>query len=161
LDANRALPVASGTPVTWTAKTVGGTAGPLLFRFVKYSVTTGTWTLMQDYSTSRTFTWTPSFADAGSHLLPVWVNSTGSTAPYDAYNTTGYFDVQSAPMQLAADALFPLPPTQKVTWTASVPDTSTPVEYAFFLYDQSKGTWSQARAYSTTSTFAWTPGVAG
>src|SRR5262249_35778689 len=80
-----ALPAQTGTTITWTAHTAGGKAGPLQFRFVRFDQPTSSWKIVQDYSSSRTYQWTPTFADEGIHVLQVWVKNAGSTAAYDAY----------------------------------------------------------------------------
>ena len=77
IDADKALPALTGTTITWTARTRGGTTGPLQFKFVKYSAQTASWQVVQDYSPSRTFTWTPTWSDEGFHVLQVWVKNNG------------------------------------------------------------------------------------
>jgi subtilisin family serine protease len=83
LTANVSFPAAAGTPVTWTASATGGTA-PLQYQFWRYNVATATWAVVQGYSASNTFTWTPAPAEAGNYGMAVWVRSAGSTADYEA-----------------------------------------------------------------------------
>jgi hypothetical protein len=161
IDADKALPALTGTTITWTARTRGGTAGPLLFKFIQYSAQTASWKIVQDYSPSRTYTWTPTWSDEGYHALQVWVKNNGSPASYDAWLGTDAFELRRAPLQLTADKVFPVPPSVNVRWTAEMPDQTVSLEYSFFLYDRSKGTWSVARPYNTINTFDWTPGVSG
>ena len=161
VDVDRALPSPIGTPVTWTARTSGGTAGPLEFKFLRYSAQSTLWTVVQNYSTSRAYTWTPTWGDEGSYLLQVWARNGGSTTSYDAWLPTKTFEIQPAQLQLTSNSVFPVPPSATVLWTASVPDPSLSLEYSFFLYDRSKGTWSNVRPYGPGNTFAWTPGNAG
>jgi N-acetylmuramoyl-L-alanine amidase len=159
LEADRVMPVMSGTAITWNARTRGGTAGPLQFKFVKYSAQTASWRVVQDYSTSRTYSWRPTWGDEGFHVLQVWVKSSGSAAGYDAWLATEPFEVRRAPLQLTTDSVFPVPPTANVLWTAEVPDPSLSLEYSFYVYDRSKGTWSVGRQYNPSNTFNWTPGA--
>jgi hypothetical protein len=77
-------------PITWTAQASGGTA-PLLYRFLRYDLQTQTWVEVQGWSASRTYTWTPSASDFGTHVLEVWVKSTGSPNEWDAWTGTPYF----------------------------------------------------------------------
>jgi hypothetical protein len=161
IDPDKALPALTGTTITWTARTRGGTAGPLLFKFIQYSAQSGSWRVVQDYSPSRTYTWTPTWSDEGFHALQVWVKSNGSSASYDAWLGTDPFELRRAPLQLTADKVFPVAPMVNVRWTAEVPDSTVSLEYSFFLYDRSKGTWSIARPYNTNNTFDWTPGATG
>jgi hypothetical protein len=94
ITADKPLPVAAGTTVTWTGVATGGTAGPLQYRFFRYSVSTGTWSVAQEYSASNTFTWTPTSSERGSYQLQVWVRSAGSAAGYEGWMSTGFFAVQ-------------------------------------------------------------------
>jgi len=49
--------------------------------------------MVQNYSSSNTFTWTPTGADVGDHALQVWVRSAGSTVAYEAYKSSGVFTI--------------------------------------------------------------------
>ncbi|HEU4758658.1 MAG TPA: PQQ-dependent sugar dehydrogenase, partial [Dehalococcoidia bacterium] len=93
LTANVTFPVAAGTQVTWTATATGGSA-PLQYRFWRFDVATGTWTMVRDYTTSNTFLWATTAADVGQHKFGVWVRSAGSTAAYESYLGTSVFTVQ-------------------------------------------------------------------
>ena len=64
--------------VTWTAVTDGG-SGPLTYQFWRCDASTG-WSLVQDYSPSPSYSWTPVGADSGDHALQVWVRNAGATA---------------------------------------------------------------------------------
>jgi len=39
----------------------------------RWSQSTGAWTVVRDYATSPTYTWTTTSANAGTHALQVWV----------------------------------------------------------------------------------------
>jgi hypothetical protein len=160
LDADKPLPQSIGTTVTWTAKTTGGVAAPLQFRFLRYSAQSG-WAVVQDYSTSRSYSWTPTWGDEGPHYLQVWVRNAGSTAAYDAWLGTPQFDVRPASLRLTTDTFFPSAPAASVLWKAEVPDASLTLEYAFYVYDLATGTWRLGRPYGSGNTFAWTPGAPG
>ena len=84
------FPLAPQTPIAWTARASGGTA-PLQYKFLLQDVTANTWVIVQDWSSTSTWTWTPTASDFGVWALQVWVRSTGSTAAYEAYVGTGYF----------------------------------------------------------------------
>jgi len=77
---DRALPVATGTPVTWFAGTAFGIA-PYTYKFLLYDGTK--WTIGQDWNASNTWTWTPKVA--GSYAIQLWVRNAGSVAEYDAW----------------------------------------------------------------------------
>jgi len=92
LSVSQRLPVTVTTPIRWTATAAGGTA-PLHFQYWLYEVNSGVWTMVQDYSPTPTYTWTPSPALFGQYALQVWIRQAGSTAAYEAYAASGYFTV--------------------------------------------------------------------
>jgi hypothetical protein len=92
--ADKALPAPVGTTLTWTAVASGGTAGPLLYRFWRFSQKTGVWTIVQDYGPSNTWTWTTSSTDDGLFELQAWVRSAGSSAAFEGWATTRLISVK-------------------------------------------------------------------
>lgn len=154
------MPASTGTPITWTARVKGGQTGPVQYQFVRYSSKTG-WQIVRPYSVSNTYTWTPGWGDEANYVMQVWARNAGSTALYDAWLGTDYFDIRRAPLHVTANTLFPVPPGTAVQWTADVPDKTASFEYQFWLYDRGTGTWSKARSYSTSKTFTWTPTAVG
>jgi N-acetylmuramoyl-L-alanine amidase len=160
LDPDVTFPSRIGTPITWTARAHGGTAGPLQYAFWRFRAGAG-WTKVQDYSSSNTYTWTPTWGDDGQYALQVWVRSADSTAAYEAWSGTPFFEITPASLQLTTSTRFPIPPGTSVTWQAQVSDPDASVEYEFWLYDGGTGTWTIARSYSTTATLAWTPQTTG
>jgi hypothetical protein len=157
---NGSFPSPTGTPITWTVRAKGGKTGARQYQFVRYSAVSG-WSIVQPWSTAMTYSWTPAWGSEGNYGMQVWARSNGSTATYDAWAGLPLYDIVRAPLQLTVGALSPLPPGTPVTVTALVGDTTASFEYAFYLYNQTTGTWSAARAYSTTNTFVWTPSAAG
>jgi cell wall-associated protease len=75
LTADKANPQPVGTTVTFTAAASGGT-GPYEYRWVHYNGSK--WAVGQEWSTSNTFTWTPTVA--ADHCIQVFVRSAGSTS---------------------------------------------------------------------------------
>jgi hypothetical protein len=90
LTSNQVAPITPGVPITVTAQGSGGTA-PLLYRFILYDYDSATWIVLQDWSASRTYAWTPAAGDVGMRSLQVWVKSTGSAAEWEAWVGTSYF----------------------------------------------------------------------
>ena len=76
--------------MVWTATATGGLAGPLRYQFWVYQEGAG-WSLGRDWSTSNTFNWTPA---GGRYAVQVWVRSAGSTATYEHWLGTGFFEIQ-------------------------------------------------------------------
>ena len=157
---NGSFPSPTGTPITWTARAEGGTAGVRQYQFVRYSAASG-WSIVQPWSASMTYTWTPAWGSDGSYGMQVWVRNSGSTATYDAWAGVPLFSIVKAALQVTVGALSPLPPGTPVTITGLVGDTTAVFEYEFLLYSGNTGTWSSAQPYSTNNTFTWTPNATG
>lgn len=81
LTSDHSASIAAGTTVTWTATATGGVA-PLQYKFWAYDPSIG-WSVIQDYGSANTTTWTP--LKPGTYDLQVWVRAAGSTATYDAW----------------------------------------------------------------------------
>ena len=157
LTSNVAFPVSLGVPVTFTASATGG-PGPLQYKFLRYSSSTG-WTVGQDYSTSSSFVWYP---PSGTNAVQVWVRAAGSSAAYQDYMTTGLFGVAGSPAKLTgvvANVNPPIATSTTVTWTASATGGSGPLEYKFFRYDLGANAWSVLRDWGASNQASWTPGV--
>ncbi len=94
VTANKPLPAPSGSTIVWTAVASGGTAGPLQYKFWCYNQNTGLWTLIQDYSSTNTYAWTPAPSEAGTYVIQAWVRSAGSSATYEGWASTNSFIVK-------------------------------------------------------------------
>jgi hypothetical protein len=77
VGADPASPTAVGVPVTLTVTATGGTQ-PYQSQWL---IWTGTWTVLQDWTTGTSFQWTPTAAQVGTRTLGVRVRSTGNTNP--------------------------------------------------------------------------------
>ncbi len=74
---NPPSPSPAGTAITWTASAYG-TVLPLQYRFERED--NGTWSVVQAYSSSNAYTWTPGAGDVGDHAVRVSVRNSGSGA---------------------------------------------------------------------------------
>jgi hypothetical protein len=159
LSPNVALPVWPGVAITWTARVVGST--PVEYRFWRYNANTGRWTMVRDYSTQNTYTWTPTANDVGRYWMQVWVRPSGSTAAFQAWRNDDAFQITAASAGLNVSAGWnappPIDPGQSITWRAILGGASGSYEYAFYRYNVTSGAWSLLRNWSTTSTATWTP----
>jgi hypothetical protein len=150
MTADKTMPVAEGTAITWTVNATGGTA-PYQYQFFQYSTATG-WTLAQPYSSSNTFTWTP---NAGAHSVQVWVRSSGSSAAYDSF-TSFSFTIISPSARLTSFTANVVPSTgAPVTFTAMA-TASSAVEYLFLRYASGTG-WMIGQGYSPVNTYTMYP----
>ena len=153
--ADHTFPVDSGTSVTWTATANGGVA-PLQYRFVVYDPWVG-WISLQEWGSSNTVTWTP--LHPATYDLQVWVRAAGSTAAYDAWLGSGDVGVNSMPghlVSVTSDSQSPIAPGTVVTWKAVAAGGTAPIEYEFWLFQQSTATWTLVQTYGSSSTWTWT-----
>jgi hypothetical protein len=89
LTASASSPQPVGTSVTWTTGASGGIA-PLQYQF--WLNTGGVWTMVRDFGTSNTWTWTP--PQIGHYAVRVRVRSPGSPSSYDASKDSGDFQIK-------------------------------------------------------------------
>jgi O-antigen ligase len=93
LTANRTFPSILGEAITFTAAARGGTP-PLQYEFWRLGRNHGGWVLARPYGASNTYTWTPTTrADIDTHVVQVWVRSSGSVRNYEAWKGTGDFAI--------------------------------------------------------------------
>jgi len=78
---------AVGTQMTATAQASGG-SGSYQYSFWRNGPGTGgQWVNSQAYSSSSSYSWTPSASDAGANSIMVYARNAGSSASYEATNT--------------------------------------------------------------------------
>jgi N-acetylmuramoyl-L-alanine amidase len=161
LTASTTFPKPTGTIVTWTAFATGGSAS-LEYQYWLHDGRA--WSVVRAYAPGNVFAWTPTVA--GTYYLQAWVRQIGTTASYEAYRSTGALTITSstaaspAPVStvaLTASRSFPAPAGSTITWTGTA-DGDSP-EYQFWLHDGTS--WTIARPYAASRTFAWTPQAAG
>src|SRR5688572_24381311 len=87
LTADRESPIPTGVATTFTATATPGSL-PVEYQFERRDG--AEWSVVQPYSTSATYAWTPQAVDAGDHELKVLVRGVGSTDPYDAMRTLAF-----------------------------------------------------------------------
>jgi N-acetylmuramoyl-L-alanine amidase len=152
-------PVGSGTPVTWTAQAAGG-PGPLQYQFWRFRTSTNVWTMVQDYGSSNTFSWTPTSADVGSYSLQAWVRRQGSTAQYEAWAAAPQIQIaNSAPVvtEITSSDGNMVGINMPVTWSVKATGGPGPLQLKFWLYDPQKTVWTVLQDYSASNTVTWTP----
>jgi hypothetical protein len=87
---SRPAPQTVGTAITFTAAAVGG-VGPYQYKFFVYDGTT--WTVPQTWSTTATFTWTPTVA-SDAYIVSVWARSAGNTADAPEQGAGGPYPIK-------------------------------------------------------------------
>ena len=153
LSADKSSPQVVSTPVTFLAVGSGG-SGSYEFRFKFFNGTT--WSLVQDYSTTATWT-LPGNTVAGTYTVAVDIRNAGSTVNRDAVAYSGFQVIVQPPPPVAgvtviADQATPHNAGTPVTFTASGIGGSGSYEYRFQLFNGT--TWSLVQNYSQLAT--WT-----
>lgn len=161
LSSNVLFPAPPSTPITWAAN--AGTDTPALqYQFWLYSESSG-WVLGKAYDSTPTFSWTPAAGDLGTHAVQAWVRSSGSSAPYDAWRGTGPFDITRQPPEIIGITLDTVPVVGTATTIrgSARGGTQGPLQYRFWLFDESTGSWTSLCAYSASASCVWTPAHTG
>jgi hypothetical protein len=165
LTANLTAPQLVGTAITFTATAANGTA-PYSYKWWVFDGVT--WSILQNWSASNTYTWTPTVANS-AYRIGVWVRSAGSTT--DAYdnpqsNVSIAFPVNPAPLavplrltSLTADLASPQPAGTTITFTASAVGGKAPYQFKWFVFDGKS--WTVTQDWSTSYMWTWTPTSAG
>jgi hypothetical protein len=133
----------------------------------------GAWTLVQDWSTSTTLTWTPSVA--GGYAIGVWARSNGVTADAPQTSALAEFVVNnpSAPPPpptpvvnpptyavIGVDRPGPQPTGTVLTFAASASGGSSPYSYKWWV-KLNGGAWTVLRDWNTSPTITFTPTTPG
>lgn len=147
--------------VTLTATTTGG--GSILYKFrVGYvSGTTTIWTVLRDFASSPTCTWTPTVAR--SYTLEVSAKESTSGSPYDSIGTISYQVVPAiSAVTFYANPASPIYVNTPVALSA-VSTGGQNIEYRFKLgkVSGSTTTWTTLKDYSSSNSCTWTPTEAG
>jgi hypothetical protein len=169
LTANLTAPQLVGTPITFTATATNGTA-PYSYKWWLFDGVS--WTILQNWSSSNTYTWTP-VVDNSAFRIGVWVRNAGSTADaYDNPQSNGSiaFPVNPAPAPapaaaalaltgLTANLASPQPIGTTITFTATATGGTAPYQFKWFVFDGK--TWTVMQNWSASNTWTWTPTSAG
>lgn len=164
ISADPVPPFVVNTPVTFRglASVTGGATEE--YQFWVYSAATGSWTVARAWDASDSWVWTPTVA--GTYAVQVWVRLVG-TIPHQ-YASTGFFSVTTTESEVARVQITSFTSTPSapfvtgvpVTWGAAATGASS-LQYAFWVYSAATNTWTNTRAYSSTSSYIWTPPAPG
>lgn len=161
-----ASPANVGSTVTLTAK-AAGCANPL-YHFGVMGPGATTYTTVQDYSSSATFTWNTSGLMPGTYRFSVWArdaNSPGAqgnwAGRWDTYNNTVTYTLSTC--TAVAVSVSPPSPSKAgttVTVTARATGCASPV-YHFGVMAPGSTSYVLAQDYSSSGTYTWnTTGLA-
>jgi len=161
LSPDPASPQMIGSNITFTAGAAGG-SGTYDYKF--WIKTAGTWTTVQDYSPTNTWTWHTAGAAAGTYAVQVYVRNSSSSVKYEAAKTVSYVLVSppASGATLSPDMTSPQTAGASIAFTAGGIGGSGNYEYRFWL--KATGVWTTVQPYSTDNTWTWdttglTPGT--
>src|SRR3989475_4306908 len=116
---DKPAPQSVGTSITFTASASGGIA-PYQYKWWLWNGTA--WNIVQDWSGSATFVWTPTVANPNYQVI-AWVRSAGNTADtFESYKPRAFSINPPAPATLTGittDKPAPQGPGVTITFTAS------------------------------------------
>jgi cell wall-associated protease len=161
LTPDKPSPQPIGTTIVFTAVATGGTAPQFQFWVRRDGEP---FTLLCAYSSSPTCPWTPSIA--GDYVVFVWARSTGSSAIFEADQVISF---TAAPTPVTAVSLTPDKPSPQPVGTTivftAVATGGTAPQFQFWVRRHEEepliGPFTLLCAYSSSTTCAWTPSVAG
>ncbi len=152
LAASLPSPQLTGAKITFTATGSGG-SGSYQYQFKVFDG--GAWQVVQDYSSTATWTWDTAGKTATTYPVNVLIRNAGSTAASEGTAVINY--VLTAPpspsVKLAATPASPQVPGTQVTFTATGSGGSGSYEYAFQIYEG--GAWQTLQDYSGVNTWTW------
>ena len=152
-----------GTSVTLTAAGTCPDANPS-YQFWVLAPGASSWTVVQAYSTSTTFSWSTTGKAPGAYQVAAWVRDASSAGVFS--NSFGTWDV-STPFayQLHTTACTGLglsaSPSNTTTIGTPVVLTATGVcpdaspVYQFWVLSPGANSWTVVQPYSTTNTLSW------
>lgn len=155
--ADKVSPQLEGTNIKLTANVTNGT-GEYTYKFLIRNSSSGEWDVLQDYSTTNTYTWNAN--TVGVYNLYVDIKSS-SSGEVNRQQITGY-EIKTSGIQ-ATTSISPESPQvvgNKVTLTATVTTEGT-YQYKFLVRDMDTDTWASIQDFSTSNTKEWTPTKAG
>ena len=141
--------------VTFTAKAAGGKEG-YTYKFIVYNKTTGTWGLVQNYSSKNTCTWTK--GSAGDRYFYVDVkDAAGNVVRSEALNVK---IEATAPKVTLTGSSETVNAGAKLTLTAQT-TLGSGCTYKFIIFNPATNQWFKLQDFSSSNTFTWTAGSDG
>ncbi len=144
----------SDNQVVFTADAAGGSSD-YTYKFIVYNKTTGTWGIVQNYSSKNTCTWTKGSAGDRDFYVDV-KDSDGNVVRSQAMNVK----IESTkPTAVLTPSATTLSVGGKLTLTASTDKSGC--TYKFLIYNPSTNQWFKLQDFSSKNTYTWTAGSNG
>ncbi len=151
----------AGTTVTLTASAPACPNPQYEFWILKPGATS--YTLLNSYSSSATYTWSTGSQPLGAYRINVWVRDAASAGVYS--NASGTWDAYDASLTYSLTQGCPSVTTsaspasaamagQGVTLTASAPGCPNP-QYEFWILAPGATSYTLLHSYSSSPTYAW------
>ena len=144
----------SDNQVVFTANAAGGSSD-YTYKFIVYNKTTGTWGIVQNYSSKNTCTWTKGSAGDRDFYVDV-KDSDGNVVRSKAVNVK---IESSKPTAVLTPSATTLSAGGKLTLTASTDKSGC--TYKFLIYNPSTNQWFKLQDFSSKNTYIWTAGSNG
>ncbi|MGN0537482.1 MAG: MucBP domain-containing protein, partial [Acutalibacteraceae bacterium] len=152
-----ATTVTKGNSVTLTGKASGG-ATPYQYAMVAKHSTASSYTVLKNYSTTATKTWTPS--KTGTYSVIIKVKDASGTVVSKSFTVT----VKAATSALTNNSYLStttLNYGSTLGLSGSATGGTAPYQYAMVAKHSTASTWTTLRGYSTTATHTWKPAKTG
>jgi hypothetical protein len=158
LTANLPSPQTIGSSIRYDAQGLGG-LGQYEYKFQLKNG--GVWTVVQAYSTTRSWTFDSNTYPPGLYYISVYSRNLGSSASYEAFKL-GNITIKEPPpppttgLKVTTSTPPPFIFGDDVLFQASGVGGSGEYEYKYSLHDGTS--WTVVQDYSTTSTWNWVTG---
>jgi len=150
-----------GAPVTLTATASGCPNPSPAYRFWLLAPGATSYQLVQDYSTTQTYSWTTTGLTPGSYRVVVWAkdaNSPGasgnSQGRWDVFASLTYRLTSCASVAVSAAPASPREVGASVVVSATASGCPSPL-YRFWLQSPGSSAFTMVQDYSATGTFSW------
>ena len=160
LSASPAAPQLINTPITLTASlNPSGLSWEYKFREGYTDANGWHWRDLTDYTTSTTYTWTPTAVH--NYTLAVWARVIGHTNNYDVYSSCAY-QTALPPVTLSTNPVAPQRIGQTITLTAAMDTRGIQMQYKYRAgYSDAQGWhWTDITDYTSSTTCNWIPTLA-
>ena len=147
-----ATSIGKGASVTMTGAATGGTT-PYKYAYVVKSPS-GSWTVLKDYSTATTHTWTP--ASVGTYTVQIKVKDSKSNVKIKEF-TLKVLNPFTNNSKISATTI---EKGTAVKMTGAATGGTSPYQYAYVVKSPS-GSWTVLKDYSTATSYTWTPASTG
>ncbi|MGN0537991.1 MAG: alpha-amylase family glycosyl hydrolase [Acutalibacteraceae bacterium] len=152
-----ATSITKGKSITLTGNASGGTS-PYQYAMVAKHSTASSYTVLKNYDTTTTKTWTPS--KTGTYYVQVKVKDSNGTVVAKSFT----LKVQAATTALTNNSTISATSITKgksVTMTGKASGGTSPYQYAMVVRHSTASSWTTLKGYNTTATKTWTPAKTG